>query len=164
VRLSEFRIGRVFWTGGGKWRCTDVGTRTVAAIRIDYVDVEEVDGRTGAVTQRRVTNDPSWFRGPPYAVAEALFDEDGIAGCSRRPPRRPAPPPDQGPIDDIRLSAVLSGAAVGRTFGAMHALGLGRRHQQIISWWPRTSVALQRATDAQRPVRVLRLLQRKGLA
>ncbi|MGE0752246.1 MAG: hypothetical protein AB7K64_16850 [Variibacter sp.] len=60
---DDFYIGREFITATGRWRCTDVGTRTIAAIKLDHED------------------DPSWYNGPPYAVAEYVFDEDGIEGC-----------------------------------------------------------------------------------
>ncbi|MDK9726276.1 MAG: hypothetical protein OEL88_15525 [Sterolibacteriaceae bacterium MAG5] len=54
---GDFFIGREFWTEVGRWRCTDVGTRTICAIRID--------------------NQPAdWLNGPPYAVAEVVFDEN----------------------------------------------------------------------------------------
>lgn len=59
---SDFSIGLVFYTAAGKWQCTDVGSRTVVAIKLDE-------------------KDPSWFRGPPYAVPETAFDENDIAGC-----------------------------------------------------------------------------------
>ncbi len=32
-----------------------------------------------------MVNDPSWFNGPPYAVAECVFDEDDIEGCTLEP-------------------------------------------------------------------------------
>ena len=60
---SDFHIGLEFWASGRRWRCTDVGKRTVVAIRID-----EADAR--------------WYSGPPYAVEELVFDEDGLAACS----------------------------------------------------------------------------------
>ena len=28
-----------------------------------------------------VVDDPSWLNGPPYAVAEVVFDEDDLADC-----------------------------------------------------------------------------------
>jgi hypothetical protein len=67
---SDFKIGTEFLTATGRWRCTDVGTRTIAAIRLD------------------LDHDPRWYNGPPYAVAEHVFDEDGIAGCLRAPDER----------------------------------------------------------------------------
>ena len=56
MKHSDFRIGREFMTAAGCWRCTDVGKRTVAAIRLD------LDG------------DPRWYNGPPYAVVEHVFE------------------------------------------------------------------------------------------
>uniref|UniRef100_Q07SS3 Uncharacterized protein n=1 Tax=Rhodopseudomonas palustris (strain BisA53) TaxID=316055 RepID=Q07SS3_RHOP5 len=67
---SDFKIGTEFLTAAGRWRCTDVGTRTIAAIRLD------------------LDHDASWYNGPPYAVPEQVFDEDGIAGCLRAPDER----------------------------------------------------------------------------
>jgi len=32
-----------------------------------------------------ITTDDSWFTGPPYAVAEEVFDEHSIEGCSLLP-------------------------------------------------------------------------------
>jgi len=55
---ADFSIGCEFTTGAGKWRCTDVGTRVIVALRIDDH-----------------SDDPSWYNGPPYAVAECVFDE-----------------------------------------------------------------------------------------
>jgi hypothetical protein len=70
MKLSDFRIGREFMTTAGRWRCTDVGTRTVAAIRLD------------------LDHDPRWYNGPPYAVVEHVFDEDGMEACDPAPRRR----------------------------------------------------------------------------
>ncbi len=50
-----FYIGREFWTATGRWRCTDVGTRTICAINLE--------------------GDPENGIGPPYAAAEFVFDE-----------------------------------------------------------------------------------------
>lgn len=36
-------------------------------------------------TTEVVTDDPSWFIGPPYTVAEQVFDEFDIEGCSLDP-------------------------------------------------------------------------------
>lgn len=52
--LGRFPIGSYFGCGGKTWRVTDVGTRTVIAI-------EHV---------------PDWMVGPPYELAETVFDED----------------------------------------------------------------------------------------
>lgn len=74
MQLNEFNIGLEFYTGTGKWRCTDVGTRTIAAIYLD--DLDPISGEPV---------DPSWFAGPPYAVSEHVFDEYDLEGCSLEP-------------------------------------------------------------------------------
>lgn len=66
MKKDDFHIGLEFYTGSGKWRCTDIGTRVIVAIRLDKTD-------------------ESWYNGPPYAVAEMVFDEYDMAGCSLDP-------------------------------------------------------------------------------
>lgn len=61
-----FQIGLEFYTASGKWRCTDIGTRVIVAIKLDQTD-------------------ESWYNGPPYAVAETVFDEYDFGGCSLNP-------------------------------------------------------------------------------
>jgi hypothetical protein len=41
MQHKEFVIGETFWCGGGQWRCTDIGTRVVIAIRLDHVNVAQ---------------------------------------------------------------------------------------------------------------------------
>jgi hypothetical protein len=67
MKHSDFKIGMEFLTATGRWRCTDVGSRTIAAIRLD------------------LDHDPAWYNGPPYAVVEVVFDEDGTEGCDPAP-------------------------------------------------------------------------------
>lgn len=64
---SDFKVGDTFYSGSGKWLCTDKGSRVIVAIHME-------DGR-----------DPSWLKGPPYAVAEHVFDEYDMDGCSKEP-------------------------------------------------------------------------------
>jgi hypothetical protein len=83
---SDFAIGRAFATGHSLWRCTDVGTRTVVAIRLDSaetVSVEVRGGRCGPETRKVIDprRDPGWLSGPPYAVAETVFDEYDFPAC-----------------------------------------------------------------------------------
>jgi len=83
IEHSDFSIGTEFKTEAGTWRCTDVGTRTVIAIQIDTVEA------AGIIDGREVTRDlgrteaelEGWFNGPPYAVAEHVFDEDDLPAC-----------------------------------------------------------------------------------
>jgi hypothetical protein len=70
MKHSDFKIGREFLTASGRWRCTDVGKRTIAAIKLDH------------------DHDPHWYNGPPYAVLEHVFDEYDIEGLSPAPKRR----------------------------------------------------------------------------
>ena len=65
MRHSDFKIGMKFTTVGSDavYRVTDIGTRTIVAIRLD-------------------ASDDSWYNGPPYAVCEIVFDEYEIEVCS----------------------------------------------------------------------------------
>ena len=63
MQHTDFEIGFEFECGGRRWRCTDIGTRTVIAIALEYPE------------------DPSWYNGPPYAVAETVFDEYDMKAC-----------------------------------------------------------------------------------
>ncbi|KMQ80126.1 hypothetical protein BPMI_01508c [Candidatus Burkholderia pumila] len=56
MKPSDFHIGLAFTCGPFWWSCTDVGSRTVTAIRL-------------------VEDDPNWYAGPPYIVEEIVFDE-----------------------------------------------------------------------------------------
>lgn len=62
--FSDFHIGLEFWTETGQWRCTDVGTRTICALKVDSVGAD-------------------WLNGPPYAVVESVFDEYDFGALMR---------------------------------------------------------------------------------
>lgn len=66
VLHTECHIGLVFYTARKRWRCTDMGTRTIIAIALDAPD-------------------ESWYNGPPYAVSEVVFDEYDFEGMSESP-------------------------------------------------------------------------------
>ena len=70
MKHSDFKIGTEFVTETGRWRCTDVGKRTIAAIKLNHDD------------------DPRWYNGPPYGVLEQVFDEYDLEGISPAPKRR----------------------------------------------------------------------------
>jgi hypothetical protein len=63
---DDIRIGQEFYTATGRWRCTDIGTRVVVAIKLDQ-------------------DDPRNYNGPPYSIVEYVFDEDDLPGCSLDP-------------------------------------------------------------------------------
>jgi hypothetical protein len=64
MKHKEFAVGTEFICGENRWMCTDLGQRVVVAIRV----IEDQDS--------------SWRVGPPFAVAEAVFDEFDIEGCT----------------------------------------------------------------------------------
>jgi hypothetical protein len=88
---SEFVIGETFWWGRLPWRCTDIGTRVVMAIRLD------------------IYPDSSWFNGPPYKVGEIVFDESAIKECTADPPLDEHGGPPKPRIGQIR-TVVVEGA------------------------------------------------------
>lgn len=71
MKLSEFKIGESFWMTGIEYRCTDTGTRIVAAIQLVY-------------------EDKSWYNGPPYAIQEKVLDEHDQEVCYSTPPAKNA--------------------------------------------------------------------------
>jgi len=84
MELSDFAIGETFWTHVGAFRCTDVGTRVVVAVKLGPREIgraEKVDGELRIT--KRIDDDPSWLNGPPYAVEEVVFDENELLGCFR---------------------------------------------------------------------------------
>lgn len=63
MKRADFHIGLEFVASAGfRWRCTDVGTRTILAIRLDR-------------------DNPDWYQGPPYIAKEVVFDEKDIERC-----------------------------------------------------------------------------------
>jgi hypothetical protein len=63
MKHADFQIGTEFLTATGRWRVTDIGTRTVIAIKLDRPDMGD-------------------FNGPPYSVLESVFDEYDFDGCA----------------------------------------------------------------------------------
>jgi hypothetical protein len=91
MKHTDFKIGDVFNCNGRQWRCTDIGTRTIVAIRIDSVKVASNAPEVRRALTTTEAEAEGWFNGPPYAVAEVVFDEDDIEGCSMI--AAPAQPP-----------------------------------------------------------------------
>lgn len=63
---QDFGIGQTFHTATGAWRCTDIGTRVITAIKLDRAD--ELN-----------------YSGPPYMIEEVVFDENDFGGCALEP-------------------------------------------------------------------------------
>jgi hypothetical protein len=85
MQRTEFVIGAAFWCGGNLWRCTDIGTRVIVAIRLNRVDVGSTAPEHRRTLNQAEAEAEGWFNGPPYAVLESVFDENDIAGCSIDP-------------------------------------------------------------------------------
>ena len=75
MRHSNFQIGTEFYTGTGKWRCTDAGTRAIVAISLELTETVRVTYPKGGCSQEEqfVSDSASPFIGPLYAVAEHVF-------------------------------------------------------------------------------------------
>ena len=86
MELRDFVIGETFWTHDGAFRCTDIGTRVVVAVKLGPRAIARAE-RLGGELQitKRIDDDPSpsWLNGPPYAVEEVVFDENELLGCFR---------------------------------------------------------------------------------
>lgn len=59
MKKAEAFMGAVFRCGAHDWVVTDIGTRTVIAIKATE----------------------GWMAGPPYALDETVFDEDDLLAC-----------------------------------------------------------------------------------
>jgi hypothetical protein len=86
---SEFEIGEEFWCSGRQWRFTDISTRTIVAMRLDHVEVGSEVPERYRILSRAEAEAEGWFNGPPYAVAERVFDEYDMEGCSPEPEDTP---------------------------------------------------------------------------
>lgn len=82
MKLQDFEIGKTFGMAGTRdtWLCTDKGSRVVVAINLS-----------------QHVNDPRDFAGPPYSVAEHVFDEYDIGGCEM--PNTGIQRPGTGPLE-----------------------------------------------------------------
>lgn len=63
MKHGDFKIGLEFLCGSRLWRCTDVGSRVAIAVPLEDF------------------SDPSWYAGPPYVIAEFVFDENDMPAC-----------------------------------------------------------------------------------
>ena len=79
MQHSDFKMGLDFTCAGRQWRCTDIGTRVIVAIPIDYAEISTSDGET-INTETRVLTEKD-LSGPTYFLAERVFDEDDFVAC-----------------------------------------------------------------------------------
>ena len=83
MKHSDFKINESFVCGDNIWLVTDIGTRTIIAIKISELPIHNnTDGITEKVLlSKQQAIAAGWFIGPPYAVKVEVFDEYDIAGC-----------------------------------------------------------------------------------
>lgn len=86
MQHSDFRLGQTFFCGEKRWRCTDIGTRVIVAISLEpHVQVKvniDPNDRSRRTEIRSLSDDPDSQNGPPYGIAETVFDENDMPGCS----------------------------------------------------------------------------------
>lgn len=94
MKREDFKIGARFKCGGKSWMCTDIGNRVITAVCLtahrnnDWGRSLPQEAQDKLWAEGRPTNvsgmpeiDPSWLEGPPYAIAESVFDEYDQPGC-----------------------------------------------------------------------------------
>lgn len=83
---SDFSIGLEFWCGDRRWRCTDVGTRVITAICLEPRNMvrsePDPNDKAKRILTECVSPDPRDLNGPPYGVAECVFNEYDMEACS----------------------------------------------------------------------------------
>ena len=96
LKPGDCFIGMEFWSDGGHWRCTDVGKRTINAIKLDQ-------------------EDPRNYGGPPYMVVEHAMDEYCLPTCYKTKEERDYNFPDVYDGPDIS-SVVTSESDSGKRY------------------------------------------------
>lgn len=89
MKHRDFVIGQSFWCAGREWRCTDIGTRVITVIRLDgnvavYSCPDSPEEQYEISSSHEQAESQGWFYGPPYVVAELVFDEYDMQGCTRK--------------------------------------------------------------------------------
>jgi hypothetical protein len=79
MKHKDFRIGGYFYMSAHKYLCTDIGTRTICAVRADYAEVtSSCNGKRSTRTQK-LTREV--IGGPPYWLEEMVIDEYDMVVC-----------------------------------------------------------------------------------
>jgi len=92
IEHAEFQIGTEFFTETGRWRCTDIGSRVIVAISLEPRETVSIrrDASGNVVEERYISDDVRDLNGPPYSIAEHVFDEDDFEGLYRTADEVPA--------------------------------------------------------------------------
>lgn len=75
MKISDFKIGEDFYTSVAKWRCTDIGSFSITAIRWPDPQHEPHEYEHAHL----------WLAGPPYVLPQEVFDEKKMEGAYRSP-------------------------------------------------------------------------------
>lgn len=85
MKINEFKIGESFFTGSGEWTCTDIGTRSILAVKVGksitlISFVYDVDTRDSKEGQHTMTWDV--IKTNPFLLGEnEVFEEFDFGGC-----------------------------------------------------------------------------------
>jgi hypothetical protein len=84
MQHSDFKIGLEFRYRGERWRVTDIGSRTIAAICLTEVWTTRSKANTNIKERVKLTGaliDPKRLSGPPYGVPEQVLGELAFESC-----------------------------------------------------------------------------------
>jgi hypothetical protein len=76
---KDFRIGSYFYMARNKYLCTDIGKRTICAVRADYANI--TTSKNGKTKTKRCKLTRKAIGGPPYWLAESVIDEYDMEDC-----------------------------------------------------------------------------------
>ena len=130
MRHADFRIGAEFRCGGRLWCCTDIGTRTIVAIRIDRVEVGGSPALRRTLTAPKRRPRPAEPPSVSYMARRRLAD--GFA----------AAPPRTAPQD----AAITKSLGLGRTTLSES------ESKELLAAWGVASAREHRANSAEAAV------------
>ena len=76
---KDFRIGNYFYMDRNKYLCTDIGKRTICAVRADYANI--TTSKNGKTKTKRCKLTRKTIGGPPYWLAELVINEYDMEVC-----------------------------------------------------------------------------------
>ena len=83
MELSDFAIGETFWTHVGAFRCTDIGTRVVVAVKLGPRGLEGRKRGWRAADHEADRGRPELAEWTAVRRREVVFDENELLGCFR---------------------------------------------------------------------------------
>ena len=73
MQISDFKIGEDFYTTTSKWRCTDIGTHFIIAIRWPDPQHEPAESALSDL----------WLAGPPYVLPQEVLSQEDMLRAYR---------------------------------------------------------------------------------